>query len=105
MKLPRGFGKNYFSLNAITATVSQVTLKAQKSRVVFCHLNYFEDDTLENESEEDELTTTLLTQPSQKSCHCNSFFYTLTCRILKLFYIPMFFENYHKTVSKTLSPP
>jgi len=105
MKLPRGFGKNYFSLCAITATVSQISLDAQKVKVDFFHSFYFESDELENELEDEELTTTILTKSSQKSCHCNRFFYTLTCRILKLFYIPKFFENYHKTISKTLSPP
>ena len=32
MRPPKGFGKNYFTLNAITATVNQISLDADKSQ-------------------------------------------------------------------------
>ena len=50
MKLPRGFGKNYFTLRAITATVNQVTMHAQCSRVQSFHMTHFASDELEAET-------------------------------------------------------
>jgi len=55
MKLPRGFGRNYFTLSAITATVNQVSINANTSRVQSFHMLSFEGSELEAEIEEDEL--------------------------------------------------
>jgi hypothetical protein len=39
MKLPRGFAKKYFTLNAIVATVSSVTIHKKSTRKK--HANFF----------------------------------------------------------------
>jgi hypothetical protein len=106
MKLPRGFGKNYFSLNAITATVNQVTLQQEVSRVQNFHTHraLFEQD--EEELEElDELTLCQTPQLSLKSCHCNCFFKSLTFKTLKLFSNAKKNTNYYIFLNSTISPP
>lgn len=55
MKLPKGFGKNYFTLSAITATANQVTMRAQTSRVQSFHMLNLESDELDGLEEEEEL--------------------------------------------------
>jgi len=106
MKLPRGFGKNYFSLSAITATVNQITLHQESSRVQNFH--FFgavyskEADELE-ESEEIELLCSL--QFSQKSCHCNSFFTKLTYKTLKQYNQAKKSFKYQHSLHTDISPP
>ncbi len=106
MKLPRGFGKNYFSLNAITATVNQVTLCKEASRVQSFHLSatiYSEE--LENEEEFEELCILQMQQLSLKSCHCNCFFRLLTRKTLKLFPSAKKYHNYYNYLNTSISPP
>jgi len=87
MKLPRGFGKNYFSLSAITATVNAVTLQRESVRVQKFHIfGSFECDDAEEIEECEELEAAcLIQQVSQKACHCNCFFLSKTKKSLKLF--------------------
>lgn len=106
MRLPKGFGKNYFSLTAITATVNQVTLNATTSRVQNFHMLNYESDELEALEEEEELAVTLCTlEVSSKPCHCNCYFLRFTRKTLKLYFIQRLFYNYFKTLNNAISPP
>ena len=105
MKLPRGFGKNYFTLSAITATVNQVSINANASRVQDFHLFNFSDDKLENEEELEELDIFCPLQLSIKPCYCNCFFLKQTLKTLKLYNNQKFFLNYYKRLNNSISPP
>ena len=86
MKMPRGFGKNYFSLNAITATVNGVSLQKESSRVhtFYLHSSPYksEDETLEELEEQEAALCEVLLQNAQ-ACHCNCF-YLLKTRLALL---------------------
>ncbi len=106
MKLPRGFGKNYFSLSAITATVNQVTLSKEASRVQSFHLSsttYEEEQ--EGEEEFEELSILQTQVVSLKSCHCNCFFRLLTFKTLKLFTFAKKYPDYYNYLNTSISPP
>ncbi len=105
MRLPKGFGKNYFTLRAITATVNQISINANASRVQSFHMLNFESSELEAELEEDELLTLCPLQLSAKPCHCNCYFLKFTRKILRLFPNQNFFFNYFKTLNNAISPP
>lgn len=104
MKLPKGFGKNYFSLNAITATVNQITLDATSTRVQNFHQLNFESEELESELEE-ELETLCPLQLSSNSCHCNCHFLKKTYKTLKIHNAQKLFSYYFKTLNNSISPP
>ena len=106
MKLPRGFGKNYFSLSAITATVNQVSLAQECSRVQSFHTCYALCEQEEEELEEfEELAICQIGQLSSKACHCNCFFKSLTLKILKLFTSAKNYVDYHFSLNTSISPP
>ncbi len=106
MKLPRGFGKNYFSLSAITATVNQVSLAQECSRVQSFHTCYALCEQEEEELEElEELAICQIGQLSSKACHCNCFFKSLTLKILKLFTFAKNYVDYHLSLNTSISPP
>jgi hypothetical protein len=105
MKLPRGFGKNYFSLNAITATVNQVSIDAITTRVHNFHILSFDTDELEVELEEEELATLCPLQFSTKPCHCNCYFFKFTRKTLKFHHFQNYFFNYFKMLNNSISPP
>ncbi|BCD62319.1 hypothetical protein NitYY0826_C1195 [Nitratiruptor sp. YY08-26] len=82
----KGFGKNYFRLTAITATVNAVTLQKEAVRcryfVMFHKLDKksepppdepIEEQFIENEREE-----------GSKPCYCNLFFACLAHKVLRL---------------------
>jgi len=104
MKLPRGFGKNYFTLSAITATVNQVAISANTSRVQHFHTTSFANDELDGLEEEEELSTLCPLQLSAKPCHCNYYFLRYTRKTLRLYYNQNLFFNYFKDLNNS-SPP
>ena len=108
MKMPRGFGKNYFSLNAITATVNGVSLQKESSRVhtFYLHSSPYksEDETLEELEEQEAAPCEVLLQNAQ-ACHCNCFYLTLTRKILKLFFSFLDFSAFFITRKSSTSPP
>ncbi len=106
MKLPKGFGKNYFTLRAITATTNQVTLNAQCSRVQSFHMANFLSDELEAESEEEELATTFgVLELSFKPCQCNCFYKKRTKKTLKLHALQKSKPQIFVTLNTSISPP
>ncbi len=106
MRLPKGFGKNYFTLRAITATSNQVTLNANTSRVQSFHMLNFQSDELEAELEEEELAATLCTLfLSSKPCHCNCYYFKRTKKTLQLHPFQKLNINYFKNLNNAISPP
>ncbi|HUH43040.1 MAG TPA: hypothetical protein VLZ29_07980 [Sulfurimonas sp.] len=104
MRLPKGFGKNYFTLRAITATTNQVTLHAKASCVQSFHMLNFNGDEQEAEIEDDELATTLL-ELSAKPCHCNCYYFGRTKKALLLCKSQKLNPNYFKNLNNNISPP
>ena len=84
MKLPRGFGKNYFTLSAITATVNHITLHAYSSRIQSFHTVTFDDDTAYNDDEEPDPALLNTPELSLRPCHCNRFYSARTQKAIKL---------------------
>jgi hypothetical protein len=106
VKLPRGFGKNYFTLRAITATVNQISLNANASRVQNFHISNFQGDEIEAELEEEELAAILLSfELSSKPCHCNCYYLKKTRKTLLLHPNQNYFFDYFKTLNNAISPP
>jgi hypothetical protein len=106
VKLPKGFGKNYFTLRAITATVNQISLNANASRVQNFHISNFQGDEIEAELEEEELAATLLSfELSSKPCHCNCYYLKKTRKTLLLHPNQNYFFDYFKTLNNAISPP
>ncbi|MCK4875387.1 MAG: hypothetical protein KAS26_06025 [Sulfurimonas sp.] len=105
MKLPKGFRKDYFRLTAITATVNQVTLNANTTRVHNFHMLNFEGDELEAVEEEEELDTLCPLELSKKPCHCNCYFFKKTRKTLKTYHSQNLFLNYFKNLNNAISPP
>lgn len=106
MKLPKGFGKNYFTLRAITATVNQVTLHAQCSRVQTFHIDNFYGDELEAEPEDEELTAIFgALEISSKPCQCNCFYKKRTRKAIKLHSKQKTKPQIFVTLNTSISPP
>jgi hypothetical protein len=106
VKLPKGFGKNYFTLRAITATSNQVTLNATASRVQSFHMLNFHGDEPDAELEEEDLAATLCTgELSLKHCHCNCYYLRRTKKTLRLCPSQKLDFNYFKTLNNAISPP
>lgn len=110
--MARGFGGKYFSLQAITATVSAVTIHNQSVRIRNCHTRRHatSDDSID-ESPPDDLDLLLeaiepfVPRVSRCQCHCNCFFRRQTRRVLHfLSFVPKlrFLFRYFHTDS---SPP
>ncbi|MFA6192733.1 MAG: hypothetical protein WC665_10320 [Sulfurimonas sp.] len=106
MRLPKGFGKNYFTLRAITATTNQITLNANATRVQNFHMLNFNSDELEALEEDAELAATLCTlELSSKPCHCNCYYLKKTKKTLKQYRSQKKYLNYFKTLNSAISPP
>ncbi len=107
MRIPKGFGKNYFSLSAICAYSTAAVLHAQCTSFTQASRNFSfetlkeEDDPLEELELLQESAYTLNTS----SCHCNCYFKRLLYRLTQLFkFQPQTFFIYLKTRSG-ISPP
>lgn len=86
MKSPRGFGKNYFSFNAILAYSVQNSLDAKVSSIYSLlsnRLSKVSEEVDEDDPPLELLETTCLT--SDRPCHCNCFF-RLKTRLATLLY-------------------
>ncbi len=71
MRAPKGFGKNYFSLAAIQATVSQQKLCSQHSAHAHrLHVSPFEDN---DETCENDLEAFMLSQEASKELDCSRY--------------------------------
>ena len=73
MRTPKGFGKNYFTLAAIQATVSQVTMHSQiVTMQKTLHVSFNDEDSLEEEPPEELLFSPIVinSKATHCSCHC-----------------------------------
>ena len=79
MRAPKGFGKNYFTLAAIQATVVQHHLSATSVRVQTSHLIHNDWDQEESNEEELEklLCSSTFALPTHAG-HCNCFYKRIT---------------------------
>jgi len=105
VRLPKGFGKNYFTLRAITATTNQISLNANSSRVQSFHMLNFKSDELEAEAEDELAAELCLLELPSKACHCNCYFLKRTRKTLKTYHSQNLFFNYFKTLNNSISPP
>jgi len=106
MKLPRGFGKNYFSLSAITATVNAVSLQQVATRVQKFHtFDAYEYKEEELTDELEELEAACIEQLSSKACHCNCYFLSKTKKVLRYFHTPKQNLHFYAILNTDISPP
>ena len=87
MRVPNGFGKNYFSLSAIQSYTVAKTLHARASsfHAYFCQKNSSSDEEFEeSESPPQLLEESFFSHP--KPCHCNCYF-TLKTRLMLFLHI------------------
>jgi hypothetical protein len=69
MRSPKGFGKNYFTLAAIQATVSQMQLQSQCTAMTpSLHVNYDEESLCEDDPEA-ELVLSVIQDTTKASSH------------------------------------
>ena len=81
----KGFGKNYFRLTAITATVSAVNLQRRACSIKelrFERVVIFDQN--EDPPPEEPTSAPAEIDKSSKPCYCNIFFACLAHKILKL---------------------
>jgi hypothetical protein len=108
MKLPRGFGKNYFSLHAITVTVNSVTMHQSATAVQHFHMQgtcFAKEDETTQELEECEAAPWFELANANKACHCSCFFLATTRKILSRLREAKKYQNYYKTLNSAISPP
>lgn len=99
MKLPKGFRKNYFRLQAITATTNYIALQKDSSRIETFHIfKTFSEDELEDEAPPEEL---LLQSTSQ----CNCYYVKRAKKALKLCSSAHLPTLYFQTLNSSISPP
>jgi len=108
MKLPRGFGKNYFSLSAITVTVNAIVLHKRATAVDAFHRNWGmhtkEDAELEA-LEDQEATLCQALFVSTKACHCSGLFLATAKKILARLAKAKKIPDFYKTLNSDISPP
>ena len=107
MKLPRGFGKNYFSLSAIQASVSQTQLDATSVRVKsehsFLSIDFDRDELEDEEKLLIEVSPVLLR--STKTSHCECYFRNNTRNNLREYAEVNLNISTHQLSNSTNSPP
>ena len=83
MRSPKGFGKNYFTLAAIQATVVQHRLDVTSVRIAASHFTLNSDD---QESSEEELLDELLLSSAPAlpthAGHCNCYYHRVTRNLI-----------------------
>lgn len=111
--MAKGFGGKYFSLQAITATASTITLHKRSVRTRNCHTRrYSTADESIDESPPDELDLLFeaiepfTPKVSRCQCHCNCFFRRRTRRALYIAsFVPklrFLFRYFHTDTSPPL---
>ncbi len=83
MRMPKGFGKNYFTLAAIQASVVQHHLSATSVRIASDHLIYpeFEEKESEPEALEELLCSSTFSLPTHAG-HCNCYYHRVTRNLI-----------------------
>ncbi|MHC3993405.1 hypothetical protein ACXWTF_01125 [Thiomicrolovo sp. ZZH C-3] len=109
MRVPRGFGKRYFTLSAIQAYSAVSTLQRHENSTLAHHGMVSDECDDEACLEEDEtaleLVATELPGGRHRPCHCNLHFHRLACRRLRSHNRPRRARNPFRYTRSTLSPP
>jgi len=107
MRVPKGFGKNYFSLSAICAYSSSTVLHSQTNSFIQTSRNFLHVETQEEEESplELEILENSFIQKNSSSCHCNCYFKKLLYTLTQFFkFFPQTFFIFNKTRTG-ISPP
>lgn len=105
MRLPKGFGKNYFRLSAITATTNQISLNANSSRVENFYILFSFHNQESKEIEDELLDETFYILEKSTPSHCNCYYFKKTLKTLLLHAKQNYFFNYFKYLNNAISPP
>ena len=106
MRKPKGFGKNYFTLAAIQATVVQHHLDATSVRVTTEHLSLSESE--KEQSDEERYDALLLcSTPSLPvhAGHCNCYYNRITRNRIRLNNTPRLPNHTYLYTNSVTSPP
>ncbi len=80
MRLLKGFGKNYFTLTAIQASVAQVTMHSRYVSIQrTLHVSFTDEDSLEEEPPKEPVLVPLSLNSKASHCSC---FYTLASHLV-----------------------
>ena len=83
MRKPKGFGKNYFTLAAIQATVVQHHLNATSVRIASDHLVHTAWEQEESETQElEELLLSSAPSLPTHAGHCNCYYHRVTRNLI-----------------------
>ena len=106
MRMPKGFGKNYFTLAAIQATVVQHHLSATSVRVQASHLIHadFEQEKSEDEELEELLCSSTFSLPTHAG-HCNCFYKRITRNLIRNNPTPKQYVQPYLYANSVTSPP
>ena len=106
MRMPKGFGKNYFTLAAIQASVVQHHLSATSIRIASDHLTSTKWEEKESESEELEelLCSSTFTLPTHAG-HCDCYYRQLTRKHILLNAKPQQNIQAYLYANSVTSPP
>ena len=112
MRRPKGFGRNYFSLTAIQATVTAVTIHAitTATQLLSHQLTSLEDS---GDDPNDPLVLlsplTVTSEPDQRllvrSCHCNCYFKRKTRNIFISLYSKFKPKYFCSNIVSGIAPP
>ncbi len=106
MRRPKGFGKNYFTLAAIQATVVQHRLDVTSVRIAESHLTL---NTKDQESTEEELLDELLLSSAPAlpthAGHCNCYYSRITRNRIRHNSIPRLPNHTYLYTNSVTSPP
>ncbi|MCJ7765428.1 MAG: hypothetical protein MUP09_05755 [Thiovulaceae bacterium] len=107
MRRPKGFGKNYFTLAAIQATVVQHHLDATSVRVRASHLAVtgFEDEPDEEKDETQELLCSSHPYLPSHAGHCNCFYNRITRNRIRRYNRPKLLVQTYRYANSVTSPP
>jgi hypothetical protein len=106
VRRPKGFGKNYFTLAAIQATVVQHSLSATSVRVQSSHLIHtdWEQEETENEELEELLNCASFPLPTHAG-HCNCFYNRITRNRIRHNAEPKLLVQTYRYANSVTSPP
>ena len=106
MRAPKGFGKNYFTLAAIQATVVQHHLSATSVRVHASHLIRADWEQEESEDEElDELLSCSSFSLPTHAGHCNCYYRRITRNRIRQNPRPKLLVQTFRYANSVTSPP
>lgn len=113
MRMPKGFGRNYFSLTAIQATVTAVTIHAvhTATQLLTHHLiSVDEADDDPNALLLSELSILTVTsepdsRPQPRSCHCNCYYKRKTRNIFISLYSKFKPKYFCPNIVSGIAPP